>query len=200
MGSRSHQHPRCDTCHLHVELCLCHTLPTLDLSTQVVLVLHYREARRPTNTGALALAALKRSELVMHGLPHQPLDLSAHHDERRRVCLLYPAQDAPVLAPDAAGRPTTLIVPDGNWGQGRRIARRVAALPFVEPVGLPPGPPTRYRLRDEPKAEGLATMEAIARALGVLEGPVVQRQLEAVFDRYVERALWSRQRSGAPPR
>jgi hypothetical protein len=35
-------------------------------------------------------------------------------------------------------------------------------------------------------------MEAIARALGLLEGPHVQEALERVFRIVVERALWAR--------
>ena len=38
-------------------------------------------------------------------------------------------------------------------------------------VGLPPGPPTAYHLRAEPKEGGLSTLEAIARAFCLLEGP-----------------------------
>jgi hypothetical protein len=39
---------------------------------------------------------------------------------------------------------------------------------------------------------GLATMEAIARVFGWLEGPAVRRALEYVFRAMVERTLWSR--------
>jgi DTW domain-containing protein YfiP len=62
-------------------------------------------------------------------------------------------------------------------------------------VTLPDGPPTRYRLRREPREGGLATFEAIARALGILESTEVQAQLEAVFERMVAETLATR---GAP--
>jgi len=39
---------------------------------------------------------------------------------------------------------------------------------------------------------GLATLEAIARAMGILEGPEVQAALERPFRAMVERTLWSR--------
>ena len=49
-----------------------------------------------------------------------------------------------------------------------------------------------YRLRSESHPAGLATIEAIARAMGILEGPHVQEALERVFRAMVERTLWVR--------
>jgi hypothetical protein len=49
-----------------------------------------------------------------------------------------------------------------------------------------------YRLRTESHEAGLATIEAIARAMGILEGMHVQHALERVFRAMVERTLWAR--------
>ena len=57
---------------------------------------------------------------------------------------------------------------------------------------LPPGPPSRYRLRFEPHDGGLATIEAIARAFGILEGRHIEEALLAIFGAMVERTLWAR--------
>ena len=40
--------------------------------------------------------------------------------------------------------------------------------------------------------DGLATFEAIARALGILEGVGIQHELEKVFTMLVDRLLWAR--------
>jgi tRNA pseudouridine65 synthase len=93
----------------------------------------------------------------------------------------------------------TLIVPDGNWGQASGASRRIPGLARAEHVMLSKGAPSRYRLRNEPREGGLATFEAIARALGMLESAAVQAQLEALFERMVERALLLRQQPSAQP-
>jgi DTW domain-containing protein len=62
-------------------------------------------------------------------------------------------------------------------------------------VTLPAAGPTEYRLRAEPREGGLATLEAVARALGILEGdagPEIERAMLAVFRVMVERTLWFR--------
>ncbi len=91
-----------------------------------------------------------------------------------------------------SSRPITLFVPDGTWRQASKVRRRVPCLADVPLVSLPQGSATTYRLRHEPRDGGLATMEAIARAFGILEGEAVQQALERVFRIMVERTLWSR--------
>jgi tRNA pseudouridine65 synthase len=176
-------------------LCLCADVPRFDLATRVVLIMHHREVSRTTATGPLALRALVNGELHVHGARDAPLDLTALHGQGRRVMLLFPGDDARPLTPELLAedpRPVTLIVPDGNWRQASRAAKRIPGLAQAEPVVLVEGTPSQYRLRREPREGGLATFEAIARALGVLESPDVQARLEALFSRMVERTLSTR--------
>jgi tRNA-uridine aminocarboxypropyltransferase len=180
---------------MHCTSCVCAELPRLELRTRVVLVMHHREVSKTTATGPLALLALEGSQLFVHGELGAPLDLSAEHVPGRRVLLLFPREDAQPLTLELLARdrrPVTLIVPDGNWRQASRASRRIPGLAQAECVTLVAGPPTRYRLRHEPKAGGLATFEAIARALGVLESGAVQQQLEAFFERVVAATLSTR--------
>jgi DTW domain-containing protein YfiP len=72
------------------------------------------------------------------------------------------------------------------------MSRRIGWMASLPRVTLPSGQETSYLLRHEPKMEGLATMEAIARAFGILEGESVQEELEAIFRIMVDRTLYSR--------
>jgi len=185
---------------MHLSLCLCAEIPQLVLASKLVLIMHHREVSKTTASGPLALRALKHSELHVHGVRDAPLDLNVLHGAGRRVMLLFPGEDAAPLSASllaADPRPVTLVVPDGSWRQASRAARRIPGLERAERVGLVPGPPSQYGLRHEPKAEGLATFEAIARALGVLESPEVQERLEALFARMVRVTLSTRRQARA---
>jgi tRNA pseudouridine65 synthase len=198
MGQRSKRASRCDACRMQSALCLCAEIPRLELATRVVLVMHHREISRTTATGPLALRALTNGELQVHGARDAALDLSALHGQGRRVMVLFPSDDARPLTPEllaADRRPVTLVVPDGNWRQASRAARRIPGLAQAEPVALVAGAPSRYRLRREPREGGLATFEAIARALGILESAAVRAQLETLFLHMVERTLDTRGRA-----
>ena len=169
---------------------MCALIPRLDVATRIVLVMHRREILTTTASGPLALAALPNSQLLLHGVKDAPVDLNFLHDGSSRVLLLYPSEDARPLSAELLAedqRPVTLVVPDGSWRQASRAARRIPGVEFAERVTLPPDRPTEWGLRRETKAFGLATFEAIARALGVLEGPQVRETLEEVFRESVRR-------------
>jgi tRNA pseudouridine65 synthase len=202
MGDRAKRAPRCEVCKLHRALCLCGEVKPIDLGTRLVLIMHRREVTKTTATGPLAARLLRHSEVLIHGERERPLELGSRLTGDRRALLLFPTDDARpltagLLAEDR--RPITLIVPDGNWRQAQRAARRIPGLERAERVTLVPGPPSRYRLRNEPRAGGLATLEAIARALGVIESPAVEQALLAHFDRMVERTLSTRGATGTSP-
>ena len=168
--------------------CVCAHIVPLALETRVVLIMHYKELAKTTATGPLALAALDNSERHVHGLRGQPIELDHLHDEERRVLLLFPQEGACPLSEAFRNddpRPVTLVVPDGSWRQASRIPKRIGALARAEPVTLPPGPRTRWGLRKEIDPSGLATFEAIARALGYLESHAVRLELEGLFERIV---------------
>lgn len=187
---RSRRAPRCEACRLPVALCVCAELPRLATRTRLVVVMHRRETITSTNTGRLATQMIEGARLRVRGAPHaEPVDPLP---EGRRLAL-FPRADARVLGPaDAEGERVVLLVPDGTWPQARRIQRRDADLAAADFVTLPPTQPSRYRLRHHEREGALCTLEAIAQALGILEGPAVEEALLAALDRFVERGLRAR--------
>ncbi len=186
----------CIGCRLGPATCMCPLMPKLALKTRVAVIMHYNEYRRSSNTGRLALRCLTNSQLLIRGAKDRPLDASSllHGNPQRFV--LYPSEKSIPLSRDiiASDRPVTLVVPDGNWGQAKRSVRRVPELSQSIHVTLPPGPVSNYRLRKNIKPDRVATLEAIARALGILESPSVQTALESVLDVMVKRMLATRRR------
>jgi DTW domain-containing protein YfiP len=180
---------------MHIQLCICLSIPCYDLATRIVLVMHRREQNKPTATGPLALAALPNSELRIQGHKDRPLDFSDLDIPERRTILLYPGDDVPILSRsfiDQDDRPVTLVVPDGNWRQAARMGQRLPGLAHARMVGLPEGPRSEWGIRREDHAEGLSTFEAIARAIGIIESPAVQSGLEELFRLMVQRTLQAR--------
>ena len=195
-----HRCPRCEARH---DLCFCSEIPVLAVRTQVRIVLHAAELPVSSNTGRLAAAALRGASVHLRGRRERPLGDETFAAPGRRLLLLFPSAGASVLSReflDARPGPYTLLVPDGTWRQARKLPARERALDPVERVLLPPGPLSRYRLRVEPRPECVSTIEAVARALEVLEGPdagpAVRARLEALLEIKVERTI--RSRAGGP--
>ncbi len=185
---------RCTACRMHLSLCICALIPRIVTRTRVLLVMHQAERRKSTNTGQLAAACLPNSEILIRGHEEQRMDAVSLPADGVTL-LLYPADDAvplQALAPSLQAARVTLIVPDGNWRQAAKVRKRVAGLAALPCVTLPAAAPSRYRLRAEAHSHALSTIEAIARALGILEGRDVEDALLLPFRAMVERTLWAR--------
>ena len=177
------------------KLCLCGILPRLETRTRVVVLMHYLEAKTSTNTARIASLMLPNSEIRLRGLPGARMSEEGFVTPERHSLFLFPSPDARVLdgvfVRELKG-PPLLIVPDGSWRQCQKVSHRIPALATVQRVTLPPGPPSEYALRREPHPHMVSTLEAIARALGILEGPEIQAEMERLFRIMVERTLWAR--------
>jgi DTW domain-containing protein YfiP len=180
---------------MRVDLCLCAEIPTIELATRLLVVITRTELLTPTNTGRLATLALPNSEIVIRGGLDVAYDLAPRLRPGRQALLLYPSADARVLDAELVasyGGAVDLVVPDGNWRQTSKMCRRCPTMASLPRVILAPGAPTAYGVRKESKSEGMATIEAIARALAVIERPEVGDALEALLQVMVRRTLWSR--------
>jgi DTW domain-containing protein YfiP len=188
---------RCSRCRMHLDLCLCAELPKLELRSRVSILMHAQEWHKSSNTGRLAHLCLPNSEIRFRGLKcGTPLDLSGLVGEEFETWMLHLSPESETLSPELvkqATKPVRLVVLDGNWSQASRLgAKLTRQLPGMRHVKLRAGKPSEYRLRTEHHPDGLATFEAIARALGQLEGPEVQATMEALFRRMTDRVLWTR--------
>ncbi len=157
--------------------------------------MHQREWSKPTATGPLALAMLANSELRIQGKLAEPLDFSDLAGSGRQTLLLYPGEGVAELSRELLAsdpRPVDLVVPDGNWRQAARMGRRLPGLEHAIMVRLPKGAKTAWGIRRESHPEGLATFEAIARALGIIESAEVQLSMEELFRLLVQRTLQTR--------
>ncbi len=182
----------CRRCLRPTAFCVCEHLPALAARTKVVLLQHPREARMAICSAWLCHAALPGSEL------HQ----GVRFDEHPRVaplldepgtCLLLPAEGATPATALAAAPPRTLLVIDATWLQAAKLLRKNPRLAALPRLCLAPGSvaPSGYAgLRAEPEEGHLATIDAVAEALGALEGdPARFAPMRAAFRMAVERQL-----------
>ena len=182
----------CSRCGLVPEVCLCGALEQLSLATEVVVWMHKLELQRTSNTAKLVPLMIEGGEVRVRGAIGKPLKTDDLREPSRRTLILFPDEGAPVLTPELLAqdeRPVRLVVPDGSWRQVRRLLSRETSLHGTQRVRLVPSAPSRYQLRSQRNATHLATFEAIAQALGIIEGEDVQRRLEAGFDLFVKRLM-----------
>lgn len=175
--------------------CICENFPILTLKTKISLIIHAKELKRTTNTGRLALKALTNSEMRIRGKEHETLDLSDLLITSYRTLLFYPSESALELDENLLkedSRPIQLIVPDGNWRQASKVHYRHHELQNVPRVKISTPNTAKSHIRAETTEAGMATLEAIAMALGIIEGEQVKKTLMDIFQKKLEATLLGR--------
>jgi DTW domain-containing protein YfiP len=186
---------RCSVCGASLTLCMCAEVPRLDLRTKVALVIHHGELSRSSNTGLLAHQSLVNSEVRIRGEGRETLDLSGLLSPEYRSLLFYPSADALELNRELVcrdSRPIQLIVPDGTWRQARKIHSRHPELRNIPRVKISTPNRGTFQLRAQSRPERMATLQAIACALRIIEGDLVAARLMKLYHARVDRTLRAR--------
>lgn len=186
---------RCTVCGASLTLCMCAEVPRLELRTKISLVIHHREIFRSSNTGLLAHQSLVNSELRIRGEGRETLDLSDLLSPHYRTLLFYPSADALELTRELAcqdPRPIQLIVPDGTWRQAQKIHSRHPELKNIPKVKISTLNHGTFQLRAQSRPERMATLQAIACALRIIESDLVAAQLMKLYHARVDRSLRAR--------
>lgn len=179
LNQKAMPRPTCQHCQRPTPYCLCSLIPSLSSRTRVLILQHPSEASHALNTARLAALGLQNAELLI-GEVFDDLEQWLN-PPGYQPCLLFPGESAQPLQP-GPGLPPLLVVPDGTWRKARKLLHLNPLLAALPRVSLPAGGVSRYRLRKAPEAGALATIEAIAQALNILESPTAFNELLRPFE------------------
>jgi DTW domain-containing protein len=189
---------RCLNCRVNTHFCVCEHIKPFSIKTNVSLVVHVRELKLTSNTAQFAEKMLPdKAQIVIRGRMNEVFDPAPILGREGRALFLYPHEDALELNTEFKEKyPGTyhLIIPDGNWQQARKVRQREAGFSTLAAVKLPPGITSQYGLRKALHPEWVSTYEAMAHALGILEGEEVTEKLMTFFRLWVKST--ERARSG----
>lgn len=192
MRSRTLPHlpGRCARCYQRTPFCVCAEVPVVETRTRFVVIRHFKEAPKSTGTARVAGLALPNLELRAWGerdVPLQTGDLDAPG-----TWLLFPG-DAPTQSLPVEP-PARVVVLDGTWQQAKSMVRRLPVLRTLPRLHLTPKVAAMYRLRQPPSADGMSTLEAIARVVDLLEGEEKGEALHRLHALWIERCMAGRGR------
>lgn len=191
---------RCLRCRRPKRACWCPHLRPVESATRACILQHLRERKMAIGTARMAHLSLPNSEL------HLGVSFVDHPRVRELAAaagtvLLFPGEGALDPAALRAQPPRTVIVVDGTWSQARKVIRMNPFLQALPRVAFTPDRPSNYRIRAEPSAACVSTIEAVVHLLGALEGaPERFRPILEAFDRMIDLQIAERDRRTGPPR
>lgn len=171
-------------------MCLCADVRAVPTRTGLLILQHPRERLHPFGTARLARLAMPQARIEV---PYNGWDESLRCEVPvpADAAILYPHADAVDLEQLPVGeRPSLLVVLDGTWSHARKLYRDNPWLQRLRHVRLHPRAPSNYRIRKEPQADFVSTIEAIVQALRILEpdNDGLDSLLQ-LFDRMIDRQI-----------
>ncbi len=146
---------------------------------------HGKESGKPTNTARLLVRTVVNSVIVPFARRGEPWAASQLGPEHEQRFVLFPGPDARTIDREwllaLRERPCALVLLDGTWRQAGRMVRRAAGIDELERVALPAGAPSRWRIRQAPRADQLCTFETVVRLAALLGEPPAAEALERAF-------------------
>lgn len=172
----------CYRCFWPKPLCWCPSLVPMATRTRFLFLMSPKEFKvEKAGTGRLTHLCLPNSELHMH----MEMSFDKHeqvqavlNDPQNFCVLLYPgkmatnlsvAEQVPAFTEQIAGRRLVVILIDATWGGARKIHRLSPSLQRLPRIMFTPSTPSRYVIKQQPKAGCLSTLEAVHELLLVLE-------------------------------
>lgn len=158
----------CYDCFKPQVACVCASIEPVANDTGIIILQHPRERFHAVGTARIARLGLVK--VRVEACAPRARDSTMPVPLPARTALLYPSTGARELAalPEAE-RPRHLVVLDGTWFHAKKIYDAYQWLRDLPHVSLTPSEPSRYRIRREPKAHYVATLEAIVYALRIIE-------------------------------
>jgi len=200
--------PDCPRCGKPPALCVCQGIAPIDNRVSLLILQHPQEQDRLLGTARLAALHFANAEFRI-GLSWPSLSklLGRTADPQRWAILYLGSVKAEAIAPgreivvaDRKGGAIAdqqaalrgiegIVLLDGTWSQAKALWWRNGWMLKCRRVVLGPKQPSRYgKLRKEPRADGLATIEAAALLLSRLEQrPEIESALHATFERLLTR-------------
>ena len=142
--------------------CWCAQVKPQQTRTRITVLQHPREARNPVGTARMVHLGLQGSQLI------EGVDFSHTDALSPPAVVLFPMPGARDVR-ELRGTDAHVIVIDGTWSQARKIWKENPRLQALPAYGLTPKRPGNYRIRKEPAAHCLATIEAVAELLEILD-------------------------------
>jgi DTW domain-containing protein len=174
---------RCLKCLLPQKSCVCTEIEPIELGINITIIRHWKETLRASNTARLVQHSISDVTMLDFGYDHEILDdfVVSQEDD---VVLFPPSEGIPILSPSTNVK--RLIVPDGTWKQVRKILGRYPQIRSLPRVHISPFPVPFPRLRNPTVPNGMSTVEAVARVLGLMGMHVAEERLRVENNRLMD--------------
>ena len=181
----TNESPRCERCLLPPRWCLCEVQHEVACPLAIDVLMHAKEAVKPTSTGHLIRRLLTGSRQHIFGGQDIPLDRDSIIRPGKELWVLHPRGEPMPQVDDPSGIQVLLL--DGSWKQSVRMMQSVDG--WGRKISLPMQGESRFWLRTQHEEGNFSTMEALLFVLQALGLHVQEHDLRLQFELHVYAGL-----------
>lgn len=168
--------------------CYCSTIQKFDPQIKFVILIHPIEVRRRIATGRMAHLCLDRSHLIKgenYSENNEVNDII--EDPKNHSIVLYPGPLATNLtylpteqrlSIKPNGKDLVVFVIDGTWNTARKMISKSENIKALPRICFSPDKPSNFRVRKQPRAGCVSTIEAVHQTIELL-GPTVDFSIKS---------------------
>ncbi|PCJ56227.1 MAG: hypothetical protein COA79_19430 [Planctomycetota bacterium] len=183
--------PMCLQCFLKKSHCICQSIKKIKSPINVIILQHFKERNKSIGTEKIIRLSLTNSKTI-RGIDfnQNPIIKNIQSDKDNEIYLLYPNENAQNASQVNINSDTKkyLIVIDGTWTQAKQIVKLNPWLKDLPTIQLDLPMISQYKIRTQPFAMCLSTVEAITYCLEQMEKqPEKYKTLLLTFNKMIER-------------
>jgi DTW domain-containing protein YfiP len=161
----------CPRCAYPTKTCVCHAIEETQYQTRVVVLQHPDEVKHAKNTARLISLVIPETEVAVGESAEDFAELSGRFANDSAAVVLFPTTDSIALDISAGREPIdTLIILDGTWRKARKMWLMNPWLHKLRVCHLRGTDQSAYSIRKTSVRGGMASIEAVAHGLELLEG------------------------------
>lgn len=177
--------PRCERCLLPPRWCVCAAQHGIPCPLAVDVLMHAKEAVKPSSTGHLIQRVVGGARQHLYGAEDIPLSKEAVLRPGKELWVLHPRGE-PMPRVEDFGTIQVLLL-DGSWKQSVRMMQSVEG--WGRKISLPMQGESRYWLRTQHEEGNFSTIEALVFVLDALGLTQEARALRLQFELHVYAGL-----------
>lgn len=179
MSNATTHRTNCQVCGRAPVICCCDLIERIDNHTKIICLQDQRETNNKKNTLLLAQQCLANIQTItttqITSLPNN-------------IGLLFPNANSQAIE-NCPELPSNWLVLDGSWKQCKGLFLANPVLQTLPSFHFEQAPVSQYSIRKRPREDGLATIEAIAYLLSVVESecnwPVLNKAMQGFSERWL---------------
>ena len=155
----------------------------IDLPFSIDLMMNKSEYCRLSNTGRFLSLLSHKVKVHIRGLRDTPICYEEYFNSicHKKNYVLFPTSEAKLLSEVKLDllqniNDINFIVPDGNWSQGAKIAKRLGGYPQLNFIYIDTKKKSNYKLRYNPNPQRLCTLESVAEVFRQILGEDAQQK------------------------